>query len=79
MLDLHEFCQEALRAAGDEEGDPLRPPPLLSGRDLVSLGLRPGPAFGEILRWVEDEQLEGRLPDRDSALEAVRRRWAAGA
>ena len=79
MLDLHEFCQEALRAAGDEEGDPLRPPPLLSGRDLVSLGLRPGPAFGEILRWVEEEQLEGRLLDRDSALEAVRRRWAAGA
>ena len=79
MLDLHEFCQQALTAAAEEEGQPLRPPPLLSGHDLMALGLEPGPAFGEILRWVEDEQLEGRLRDRDSALEAVRRLWLEGA
>ncbi len=75
MLDLHEFCREALRASEEEEEKRLRPPPLLDGRDLIALGLQPGRAFGEILRWVEDEQLEGRLRDRDSALEAVRRRW----
>lgn len=75
MLDLHEFCREALRASEEEEGKRLRPPPLLDGRDLIDLGLQPGPAFGEILRWVEEEQLEGRLRDRDSALETVRRRW----
>ena len=79
LLDLHQFCREAMRAAEDGEGDPLRPPPLLDGRDLIALGLEPGPAFREILRWVEDEQLEGRLRDRDSALEAVRRRWVEGA
>ena len=74
LLDLHEFCREALEAAGPE-GEGLRPPPLLTGRDLAGLGLEPGPVFGEILRWLEEEQLEGRLRDRDSALEAVRSRW----
>ena len=79
MLDLHDFCRQALEPAGEGEEDRLRPPPLVNGRDLIGLGLPPGPAFAEILRWVEDEQLEGRLGDRASALEAVRRRWVEGA
>ena len=56
-------------AAGRREAD---------ARVRQSRARRSAPRRREILRWVEDEQLEGRLPDRDSALEAVRRRWAAG-
>lgn len=51
---------------------PLIPPPLVTGRDLIALGQQPGPRFKELLEAVETEQLEGRLTDRDSALEWVK-------
>lgn len=53
----------------------LRPPPLLRGRDLVELGMRPGPHFSEILRAVEDLQLEGKLRTREEAIRHVRHAW----
>ena len=53
----------------------IRPEPLLNGHDLISLGLKPGPLFSEILRSVEDQQLEGNLADKGQALEFVRRGW----
>lgn len=46
----------------------LAPEPLVGGDDLVAAGMRPGPAFRVILDRVYDAQLEGRLPDRESAL-----------
>ncbi len=48
---------------------PLIPPPLVTGRDLIKLGLKPGPRFGEILDLIEIEQLEGRILDRERALD----------
>jgi hypothetical protein len=36
------------------------------------MGLKPGPRFREILLAVEEAQLEGRLQDRESALEFAR-------
>jgi poly(A) polymerase len=69
MLDNHEF----LRTKREEfASEPLIPPPLLTGRDLLELGLRPGPRFGEILEAVQSRQLEGTLHDRESALEFVK-------
>jgi poly(A) polymerase len=53
----------------------LRPAPLLRGRDLLELGMRPGPHFSEILKGVEDLQLEGKLRTREEAIEHVRRAW----
>ena len=49
------------------------PPPLLTGRDLIELGMKPGPAFGRILKKVEDLQLEGKISSREEALAAIRR------
>ena len=43
-----------------------------TGRDLIALGQAPGPRFKELLEAVETEQLEGRLTDRQSALEWVK-------
>jgi len=57
-----------------------RPPPvepLLSGRDLIELGLSPGPWFAEILTEVENLRLEGTLSDRTRALEWVRTNYEA--
>lgn len=54
--------------------EPLIPPPLLTGRDLIDLGLQPGPRFKELLEAAQTEQLEGRLTTRDEALEWLRTR-----
>jgi poly(A) polymerase len=53
----------------------LRPEPLISGNDLIELGLRPGPSFSEILGQVEEAQLDGTLSTREAALEWVRVRF----
>jgi len=53
------------RAMGEEE---VRPEPLITGRDLIALGLKPGPRFGDILKRVYDAQLEGRATTREEAL-----------
>lgn len=52
--------------------EPLIPPPLVTGRDLIDLGLSPGPRFKELLETVQTEQLEGRIADRDTALAFVK-------
>lgn len=49
----------------------IAPTPILTGDDLVAIGLRPGPAFRSILDAIYDAQLEGRLTDRESALQAA--------
>lgn len=54
--------------------EPLVPPPLVTGRDLIALGLEPGPEFKEILEEAQTEQLEGRLADRDAALAWLKQR-----
>jgi poly(A) polymerase len=55
--------------------EPLIPPPLISGRDLIAHGLKPSPLFSEILSEIETEQLEGRLQTREQALEFFRNKW----
>ena len=56
----------ARRRATLTEAD-IRPAPLLRGDDLIELGYPPGPAMGEMLRALEEEQLEGRLHTREEA------------
>lgn len=76
MLDNYEFL---LRKREEFAHEPIIPPPLVRGDDLIALGLRPGPKFAEILEAVETGQLEGRLRDRQEALEWVKREYAPGA
>jgi poly(A) polymerase len=64
-LDNYEFVQETRDKLGEEE---ISPPRLVNGADLIAAGYRPGPRFGEVLRAVEDAQLEGRVRDREAAL-----------
>jgi poly(A) polymerase len=53
----------------------MRPAPLITGDDLIDAGYSPGPRFKEILSAIEDGQLEGRLRDRDAAMEFVRQQF----
>lgn len=67
-LTLYDFCVNELER---ETPETLSPPPLLTGADLIALGLKPGPTFGKILKELEDLQLEGALRSRDEALAHV--------
>ena len=45
---------------------------LLTGSDLMAMGLKPGPAFKALLTALEDAQLEARVTTRDEAEALVR-------
>ena len=72
MLDNYEFLKKKSEEFADE---PIIPPPLVRGDDLIALGMKPGPQFGEILEAIETRQLEGTLRDREEALAWVRKEW----
>lgn len=68
-LDNYDF----LRAKAEEFAqEPLIPPPLVTGRDLMALGWKPGPQFGPVLEAVQTAQLEGALTSHEQALAWVR-------
>jgi tRNA nucleotidyltransferase (CCA-adding enzyme) len=48
------------------------PKPLLLGRHLLALGLRPGPQIGIILRQVYERQLDGGITTTEEAVAAAR-------
>ena len=69
MLDNHAM----LIAKREEFGrEPLIPEPLITGHDLIALGMKPGPEFAEVLMSVQTRQMEGTLYTREEALAWVR-------
>ena len=72
LLDNYEFLN-AKRA--EFASEPLIPPPLITGRDLIAIGLAPSPRFTEILEAVQSRQLEGTLATREDALAWVKAEW----
>lgn len=75
MLDNYEFL---LQKREEFSHEPIIPPPLVRGDDLLALGLKPGPKIGEILDAVQTRQLEGGFGARDEALAWVRREYLGG-
>jgi poly(A) polymerase len=67
-LGCYDYVAEKMRTTPPED---IRPAPLLSGRELIEMGYKPGPRFKDILAAVEDAQLEGRLRTREEAVEWV--------
>lgn len=64
------------RALGVEH----RPPePILLGRHLLALGIRPGPAMGLVLKAVYEQQLDGTVTTLEEAVAAAERLNAGGA
>ena len=73
LLDNYEF----LKARREEfASEPLIPPPLITGRDLIALGMKPSPHFSEILEAVENRQLEKTLTTREEALAWIKAEFA---
>jgi hypothetical protein len=56
--------------------EPLIPPPLVTGRDLISLGWKPGPEFKRVLDAVQIQQLEGAFKTREEALDWTKRTFS---
>jgi poly(A) polymerase len=65
----YEALMARYRAMSAEE---VRPDPLVTGHDLIAMGLAPGPRFADILRQVYDAQLEGRAGTKEEALALAR-------
>ncbi len=70
FTDNYEFLQ---KKEAEFAAEPLIPPALVNGRDLMELGLEPGPRFKEILEAIQTEQLEGRILAREPALDYLKR------
>jgi tRNA nucleotidyltransferase (CCA-adding enzyme) len=61
---------ERARAIGADKGPPK---PMLLGRHLLELGLRPGPRVGEILKAVYELQMDGTVTSVDEAIDAAKK------
>lgn len=75
MVDNYEFL---LAKREEFSREPLIPPPLVTGRDLIALGWKPGPHFKKILEAVQVGQLEGTLATREDALDWIARNEETG-
>ena len=60
------FCEEYLRNTPAEQ---INPAPLLTGNDLIDLGITPGPKFKLLIEAVRDAQLNGEVTTWTAALE----------
>jgi tRNA nucleotidyltransferase/poly(A) polymerase len=52
--------------------EPLIPPPLVRGDDLLRLGMTPGPRIGELLNAIQTAQLEGEIKTQSQAIELLK-------
>ena len=68
-LDIHRFLLAKQTEFSKEE---IKPKPWVTGHDLETLGMSPGPSMGKLLHQLMDEQLEGKFLDREAALARAR-------
>ena len=74
-LDHWNFVRERYETMPAEA---VRPQPLITGRELIAAGYKPGAAFKEMLRVAEDAQLEGSITTTEEALNLIRARFLSG-
>ena len=65
LMDIYDFIREQQTVLQEK---PLLLEPLISGRDLIELGIEPGPALGQLLDAVRDQQLAETFSTREEAL-----------
>ena len=68
-LELYHYAKSKYEATPNEE---VRPTLLLTGRDLIEAGYKPGPVFKQLLALAEDAQLEGQIHTKEEALALIR-------
>lgn len=70
-LEYYDFLVEQ---AKDLEKKPQIRPPLLTGNDLIALGMKPGPDMGTLLHEIRDKQLSDELKTPRSAKSWVKKK-----
>ena len=68
-LDVYDFLVEQSKQLQDQ---PHIRPPLITGDELIAMGMKPGPRLGALLAEIRDKQLQDELKTRDEA-----RLWAS--
>jgi len=76
-LDVYDFL--AAKSAELAKQPEIRPP-LLTGKDLIKLGLKPGPSMGRLLAEIREKQLQDELKTKAAARKWVKlnKRTASG-
>lgn len=69
-LSLLNFTNNKIEELSNE---PIKPKPIITGDDLINLGLSPGPDFKVILSKVFDEQLEGNILNHKGGISLVKK------
>jgi poly(A) polymerase len=73
-LSLYEFARRQFETI---EPEAVRPGLLVTGRDLIGAGYRPGPGFKAMLTFAEDAQLEGQVQTQAEAMALVEQTFGA--
>ena len=68
---LIRLWQEALHIQKEIALPLLSAPPLITGNDLIQLGLTPGPLFKKIIDRIKDDQWSGAIATREEALDWI--------
>jgi poly(A) polymerase len=70
-LDVYNYLVQHSR---ELEQNPEIRPPLLSGGDLIALGMKPGPAMGVLLTEIREKQLQDELTTKAAAKEWAKKK-----
>jgi poly(A) polymerase len=70
-LSIYKFLETQQSTLSQEE---IAPPRLISGHDLIRLGLHPGPPLGALLEEIREAQLEGILTTPEAA-QSYAKKW----
>jgi len=69
FTDNYQFLLDRL---SEFAAEPVLPPPLINGRDVLAVGIGEGPEIGRVLAEAQEQQLGGNLASREEALEWLR-------
>jgi len=72
----YDFLKQLIETMSAEEIDP---PALITGRDILAMGIPPGKAVGRIIEAVRVAQLEGTVQSRSEALDLAKKLASSGA
>ena len=67
-IKLAKIMEDILRR---KEAEANKPPRLITGYDLIDMGLKPSPLFKKILQEIDDLQAEGKIRTREEALKIL--------
>ena len=67
-IKLAKIMEDILRR---KEAEASKPPRLITGHDLIDMGLKPSPLFKKILQEIDDLQAEGKIRTREEALKIL--------